>query len=81
LLREEAALAGHSRAAGESAATAAELAALQARLDGSAKRVRALETENGELRRGKAQAAADLCLVQELLADSDAERRCVCVMC
>ncbi|PRW58913.1 hypothetical protein C2E21_2665 [Chlorella sorokiniana] len=67
--------AAHTRSHGGAAAARAELATAQDKLDAAAKRVRALEADNTELRRQKAQVAADMRMLEELLADGDAERR------
>lgn len=73
--REAEVSAGRSRSAGAAAGTAAELAVAQGKVEAAAKRVRALEGENGELRRQRAQGAADQRMLEELLGDSEAERR------
>jgi hypothetical protein len=73
--REAALSSGHSRSHGATAAAHAELGVAQDALDAAAKRVRALEGDNAELRKQKAQVAADKRMLEELLADSDAERR------
>ena len=73
--REAALSSGHTRSHGASAAAHAELGVAQDALDAAAKRVRALEGDNAELRKQKAQVAADKRMLEELLADGDAERR------
>ena len=73
--REAALSSGHSRSHGAAAAAHAELGVAQDALDAAAKRVRALEGDNAELRKQKAQVAADKRMLEELLADGDAERR------
>jgi chromosome segregation ATPase len=73
--REAELAAAQGRGAGAAAAAQAELAEVQGELGAAAKRVRALEGENGELRKQRSAAAADLRMVRELLADSEAERR------
>lgn len=69
--------AAHSRTHGTSAAAQAEMAMVQEALDAANRRARTLEADNAELRRQKAAAAADLRMLEELLADGDTERRCV----
>ena len=65
----------HSRSAGSSAAVQAQLGVAQEQLEAAVKRARALEADNAELRRQRAAATADLRMLEELLADGDAERR------
>lgn len=74
--RESEFAAAHTRSHGTSAAVQAELGVAQEALEAANKRARALEADNAELRRQKASAAADLRMLEELLADGDAERRC-----
>jgi hypothetical protein len=57
------------------AGAGAELSLSQQQLAAAAKRVKALEGECGELRRHRAQAAADRRMLEELLVESDAEKR------
>jgi len=73
--REAELSAAQTRTHGSSAAAHAELAVAQDALETAHKRARALEADNAELRRQKAAAAADLRMLEELLTDSDAERR------
>lgn len=75
--REAELSAAHSRTHGTSAAAQAEMAVAQEALEAASRRVRALEADNAELRRQKVAAGADLRMLEELLADGDAERRCV----
>ena len=73
--REAALSCGHTRSRGATAAAHAELGVAHDALDAAAKRVRALEADNAELRKQKAQVAADKRMLEELLSDGDAERR------